>query len=200
MQLQGKRVGFALTGSHCTYEEIWPQIQKLVELGVEVYPIASYTVANTDTRFGYGGDIVAKFQKLTGKQVIIDIVDAEPIGPKKPFDVMIIAPCTGNTVAKLANALTDTGVLMAAKAHLRNLKPLVLAISTNDGLSMNGKNIGVLMNTRNVYFVPLGQDNPVQKPNSLVADMSLIVPTLELALDNKQIQPVMIERTMRAVK
>ena len=134
------------------------------------------------------------------KTAIIDIVDAEPIGPKNLFDVMVIAPCTGNTTAKLANAITDSPVLMAAKAHLRNLKPLLLAISTNDGLGMNAKNIGVLLNTKNIYFVPFGQDNPEKKPNSLVADMSLLVPAVENAVLHQQLQPILIERALRQVK
>lgn len=200
MQLKGKNIGFALTGSHCTYEEIWPQVKALTDIGANVYPFASTTVANTNTRFGQSKDIIAKFAHLTGKQVITDIVEAEPFGPLKLFDVVIVAPCTGNTMARLANAITDTAVLMVAKAHLRNLKPLVLAISTNDGLSMNAKNLGTLLNSRNVYFVPFGQDNPDQKRNSIVSDMTLIVPTLEKAIVNEQIQPIIIERSVRAVK
>ncbi|HHT36901.1 MAG: dipicolinate synthase subunit B [Candidatus Wallacebacter cryptica] len=200
MQFKGLRIGFAMTGSHCTYEEIWPQIENLVSLGADIYPIASHAVAYTDTRFGRGKDIIKRFEQLTGKTAIIDIVDAEPIGPKNLFDVMVIAPCTGNTTAKLANAITDSPVLMAAKAHLRNLKPLLLAISTNDGLGMNAKNIGVLLNTKNIYFVPFGQDNPEKKPNSLVADMSLLVPAVENAVLHQQLQPILIERALRQVK
>ena len=200
MPLNGKNIGFALTGSHCTYEDIWPQVEALIALGANVYPFASETVVNTDTRFGKGTDIIAKFSEITAKPVVTEIVDAEPFGPKKLLDVVIIAPCTGNTMARLANAITDTAVLMIAKAHLRNLKPLVLAISTNDGLSMNAKNLGLLLNTRNVYFVPFGQDNPDQKRNSLVADMTLIIPTLEKALEFEQLQPIIIERSIRAVK
>ncbi|HHX01917.1 MAG TPA: dipicolinate synthase subunit B [Firmicutes bacterium] len=200
MQLEGLRIGFAITGSHCTYQEIWPEIEKLGSLGADLYPIASPSVAFTDTRFGKGAEIIKKFEQLTGKTVIIDIVDAEPIGPKKLLDVLVIAPCTGNTAAKLANAVTDTAVTMAAKAHLRNGKPLVLAISTNDGLGMNAKNIGVLLNTQNVFFVPFGQDNPEHKPNSLVSDMSLIVPAIVAAVSYQQLQPILIERTIRQVK
>lgn len=200
MSFNNINIGFALTGSHCTYEETWPQIESLLKLGANIYPIASPTVANTNTRFGEGEKIIEKFKQITGKPVIIDIVDAEPIGPQKLFDIMIIAPCTGNSLAKIANAINDTAVLMAAKAHLRNLKPLVLAISTNDGLSMNARNIGTLVNNKNVFFVPFGQDNPIQKPNSLVADMELVIPTLEKALNFQQIQPFIIERTLRKVK
>ncbi|NMB39149.1 MAG: dipicolinate synthase subunit B [Firmicutes bacterium] len=199
MQFKGVKLGFALTGSHCTYADIWSQIESLVNLGADVYPIAAHSAAYTDTRFGKGREIIAKLEQSTGKDVIIDIVDAEPVGPKKLFDVLIIAPCTGNSLAKLANGIIDTGVLMAAKAHLRNEKPLVIGISTNDGLSMNAKNIGILLNVRNVFFVPFGQDNPQQKPNSLVADMSLIIPTIEQAVNYQQIQPIIIERTMRKV-
>ena len=200
MQFNNVNVGFALTGSHCTYTEIWPQVEALIALGANVYPIASHSVAYTDTRFGMGEEIIGKFQQLTGKKPIIDIVDAEPIGPQKLFDVLLITPCTGNTLAKLANAVTDTAVLMAAKAHLRNEKPVVLGISTNDGLSMNARNIGTLLNVRHVYFIPFGQDNPEQKPNSLVADMELIIPTLNQALKGQQMQPIVIERTLRTVK
>lgn len=200
MTLRGKNVGFALTGSHCTYEEIWPQVERIKEAGAEIYPIASETVLNTTTRFGVGEEIVAHFAQLTGRPVITSIVEAEPLGPKKLLDILVVAPCTGNTCAKLANAITDTAVLMAAKTQLRNGKPLVLAISTNDALGLNAKNLGVLLNTPNVYFVPFGQDNPEEKPRSLVADMDLIVPTLEKALHNRQLQPILIERTLREVK
>lgn len=200
MGLKGKNVGFAITGSHCTYEEIWPQVQRLRESGAEIYPIASRAVVETDTRFGAGEDIIAHFAKIAGRPVITTIVEAEPLGPKGLLDVLVIAPCTGNTCAKLANAITDSPVLMAAKAQLRNGKPLVLAISTNDALGLNAKNLGILLNTPRVFFVPFGQDNPVEKPRSLVANMDLIVPTVEYALQGKQIQPVLIERKLREVK
>lgn len=200
MTLEGKRIGFAMTGSHCTYEEIWPELTKLISLGADVYPIVSAAVAHTDTRFGRGQDIVAKFEEITGKRVISTIVEAEPLGPQKLFDCMIIAPCTGNSMARLANAITDSAPLMAAKAQLRNGRPLVLAISTNDALGLNAKNLGVLLNTPNVFFVPFGQDNPIEKPRSLVADMSLIIPTIERALRKEQIQPTVISRDLRNVR
>ena len=200
MGLRGKTIGFALTGSHCTYQEIWPQVQKLKEAGAEIYPLASRSVVETDTRFGKGAEIIAQFAELTGRPVITTIVEAEPLGPKALLDVLVIAPCTGNTCAKLANAVTDTAVLMAAKAQLRNGRALVLAISTNDALGLNAKNLGVLLSTPRVFFVPFGQDNPEQKPRSLVADMDLIVPTVEYALQGRQIQPVLIERKLREVK
>lgn len=200
MILRGKNIGFALTGSHCTYEEIWPQIKKLTKAGAEIYPIASPTVVETTSRFGVGADIVAYFAELTGRSVITTIVDAEPLGPAKILDCMIIAPCTGNTCAKLANAITDTAVLMAAKVQLRNEKPLVLAISTNDALGLNAKNIGVLLSVPHVFFVPYGQDNPKDKPKSLVADMDLVLPTLECAVENRQMQPVLLDRKRRKVR
>lgn len=200
MALNAKRICFALTGSHCTYQEIWPQVQKLKEAGADIYPIASPAVAETDTRFGAGAEITAHFAQLAGRPVITTIVEAEPLGPKTQLDALVIAPCTGNTCAKLANGITDTAVLMAAKATLRNGRPVVLAISTNDALGLNAKNLGVLLNTPRVFFVPFGQDNPEEKPRSLVADMDLIIPTLEYALQGKQIQPVLIARKLREVK
>lgn len=200
MTLNGKNIGFALTGSHCTYQEIWPEVSKLQKAGAEIYPIVSETVSNTDTRFGKGAEIVELFATLTGRKVISKIVEAEPLGPSKIIDCLVIAPCTGNTCAKLANAITDSAVLMAAKAHLRNGKPLVLAISTNDALGLNAKNLGILLSTPQIYFVPFGQDNPSEKPRSLVAQMDLILPTIEKALEHRQLQPVLIERELRRVQ
>lgn len=200
MTVKGKKIGFALTGSHCTYEDIWPQIKKLRESGAEIYPIASQTVAETTTRFGVGSEILAHFSELAGRPVITTIVEAEPLGPAKLLDCLAVAPCTGNTLAKLANGITDTAVLMAAKTQLRNGKPVILAVSTNDALGINARNIGTLLNVQNVYFVPFGQDNPEDKPRSLVADMELILPAIECALENRQMQPVLIERSVRAVK
>jgi len=200
MTLNGKNIGFALTGSHCTYEEIWPEIERLQENGAQIYPIVSETVAHSDTRFGKGVEIVKRFADIAGHPVVSTIVEAEPLGPAKILDCLVIAPCTGNTCAKLANAITDSAVLMAAKAHLRNGKPLVLAISTNDALGLNAKNLGVLLSTPQVYFVPFGQDNPTEKPRSLVAQMDLILPTVERALEYRQLQPVLIERQLRRVR
>ncbi|KKB38924.1 dipicolinate synthase subunit B [Bacillus thermotolerans] len=194
MSLKGKRIGFGITGSHCTYEEVYPQIKKLMELGAEVVPVVSATVKGTGTRFGEAGEWVEKIEKVTGKKVIDSIVDAEPLGPKYPLDCMVIAPLTGNSLSKLANALTDSPVLMATKATLRNLKPVVVGISTNDALGLNGVNIMRLMSVKNIYFIPFGQDDPVKKPNSMVARMSSLPETIEAALQGKQIQPVVIER------
>ncbi|WP_374724024.1 dipicolinate synthase subunit B [Calidifontibacillus erzurumensis] len=194
MTLNGKRIGFGLTGSHCTYDAVMPQIEKLVEAGAEVQPIVTFTVKNTTTRFGKGEDWVTKLEEMTGKKVIDSIVDAEPLGPKYPLDCMVIAPLTGNTMSKLANALTDSPVLMAAKATLRNLKPVVLGISTNDALGLNGVNLMRLMATKNIYFIPFGQDDPLKKPNSIVARMDALVDTVEAALEGRQYQPVLIEK------
>lgn len=191
MDLKGKKIGWALTGSSCNFEEVFPQIEKLVEEGVDLYPIISYSVDNFDTRFGRAKEWKDKFREITGKELITTIVDAEPVGPKLNLDLIILAPCTGNTIAKLANAITDTPVTMAAKAHLRNQKPLLLAIATNDGLGANGKNIGLLLNMKNIYLVPFGQDDPKGKANSLVAKFDKIQPAIIEALSHKQIQPVL---------
>ncbi|NMA85427.1 MAG: dipicolinate synthase subunit B [Epulopiscium sp.] len=189
-ELQGLKVGFALCGSYCTYQEVLPQIQRMVDLGIEVIPLMSYESASTDTRFGKVEDYKNTITKITGHQIITTIVDAEPIGPKAFLDALIIAPCTGNTVAKIANGITDTPVLMGAKATLRNGKPVIIALATNDALGLNLKNIGILMSTKNIYFVPIGQDDWAKKPNSMVAHMEIIIPTLQEALQGKQIQPV----------
>ncbi|MFZ3171279.1 MAG: dipicolinate synthase subunit B [Carboxydocellales bacterium] len=192
MTVKGKKIGFALTGSHCTLDEIVPQIQALVQAGAEIYPIFSTTVDLTDTRFGTAQKWKDAIKNCTNQAIISTIVGAEPIGPQKMLDVLVVAPCTGNTIAKLANGITDTPVLMAVKAHLRNQRPVVLAVSTNDGLSMNAQNIGLLLNSKNVYMVPFGQDNPQGKPNSLVANMSKIQETIEVAIEGKQIQPLLL--------
>ncbi|MEG6511471.1 dipicolinate synthase subunit B [Desulforamulus ruminis] len=195
MRFKGIKIGVALTGSHCTIDEILPKIQELVDEGAEVYPIISYAVDTLDTRFGTAQKWKDALKKITGREPINTISGAEPVGPKQLVDIIVIAPCTGNTMSKLANGITDTPVLMAAKAHLRNLKPVVIAISTNDGLGMNAKNLGLLINTKNVYMVPFGQDNPAGKPNSLKSKMDLILDTLEYALQGKQIQPVLVQTT-----
>lgn len=192
MLLSGCKIGFVLTGSFCTFSKVVPEIEKLVNEGAEVYPVLSDSVNKSDTRFGKAEDLRQKLKTITGKDIISSITEAEPIGPKAFLDVLIVAPCTGNTISKLANAITDTPATMACKAHLRNGRPLILAISTNDGLGMNAKNIGMLLNMKNIYLVPFGQDDAIKKPNSLVADMKLILPTIQEALKGKQIQPVLI--------
>lgn len=194
MKLNGKRIGFGITGSHCTYEEVYPQIKSLLDEGATVVPVVSSTVKNTTTRFGYAGEWVEKVEQLTGHKVIDTIVEAEPLGPKKPLDCMVIAPLTGNSMSKLANALTDSPVLMAAKATLRTHRPVVVGISTNDALGLNGVNLMRLMATKDIYFIPFGQDVPDKKPNSMVARMESLLDTVVAALDGKQIQPVVIEK------
>ncbi|OPA77648.1 dipicolinate synthase subunit B [Paenibacillus selenitireducens] len=194
MNWHGKTVGYALSGSHCTFAEVMPQIQRFIDLGAKVVPIVSNTIMTTDTRFGTSENWQKQLKDITGNDIISTIVEAEPLGPSKLLDVVVIAPCTGNTTSKLANAQTDSAVLMAAKAQMRNQKPVVLAISTNDGLGLNAANIAKLINAKNIYFVPFGQDNPYQKPNSLVARMELIVEACEAAIEGKQLQPMVIER------
>lgn len=189
-----KTVGYALSGSHCTFEEVMPQIKRFVDAGANVVPIVSHTLITTDTRFGKAADWQKQLKEITGNDIISTIVDAEPLGPSKLLDVLVIAPCTGNTTSKLANAMTDGPVLMAAKAQLRNQRPLVLGISTNDGLGLNGNNIAKLLITKNIYFVPYGQDAPDKKPNSLVARMELIMEACEEALAGKQLQPMVVEK------
>ena len=191
MSLKGVKIGWALTGSFCNFEFVFPHIESIVKEGADIYPIVSYSVDSFDTRFGKAEEWKNKLKEITGKDIISTIVDAEPVGPQLKMDIMIVAPCTGNTIAKLANAITDTPVTMACKAHLRNQRPLVLAIATNDALGGNAKNIGLLLNTKNVYFVPFGQDAPIGKPNSMIANFDKIKATLEEALKGKQIQPIL---------
>ncbi|SFU75870.1 dipicolinate synthase subunit B [Alicyclobacillus macrosporangiidus] len=198
MELTGKTIGFAVTGSHCTYEEVFPAIRRLVELGVQVVPIFSNTVLEVSTRFGEAGVWAEKIEEVTGRQAITTIPEAEPLGPSKLLDALVIAPCTGNTLSRLANAATDSAVLMAAKATLRNDRPVVIAISTNDGLGLNLFNIAKLINMKNIFFVPFGQDAPHVKMNSLVSSMSLIPATCEAALEKRQLQPLLIERWREA--
>lgn len=192
MKLKGKRIGFALTGSHCTLDKVFPEIEKMLAEGADVFPIISPSVDHTDTRFGDATDWKSRLVKTTGNKIINNIASAEPLGPKGMLDAYVIAPCTGNTLAKLANGITDTAVLMGAKAQLRNQRPVILAISTNDGLGFNAKNIGSLFCARDVYMVPFGQDSPFGKPNSLVAKLDLLFPTLLAALEGRQLQPVLI--------
>lgn len=193
MRLDGVKIGFALTGSFCTIGKVVPEVEKLVSAGAEVIPIISGSVDRFDTRFGTAKDLRLKLEGITGKKIIDSIIDAEPFGPKALVDLVIVAPCTGNTLAKIACGITDTSVTMACKAHMRNQKPLVIAISTNDGLGANAKNIGLLLNMKNIFMVPFGQDGPDSKPNSIVSDETLILPTIASALKGKQIQPMLIK-------
>ena len=187
---EGKNIGIAMTGSYCTYKKTFEAIRQLKDTGANLIPIFSFNAASTDSRFGTHDDFLQLARDLTGKEPILTIPDAEPIGPKSMLDILVIAPCTGNTLSKLANGISDTPVLMAAKSHLRNNKPLVISLSTNDALGMNLKNIGILLNTKNIYFVPFGQDNYRTKPNSMIAHVELLSDTIELAFENKQLQPV----------
>ncbi|HEY5584908.1 MAG TPA: dipicolinate synthase subunit B [Ruminiclostridium sp.] len=192
MLLKGVRIGFAMTGSFCIFAKTIPQIEILVNEGAEVFPIISEAVNEFDTRFGKAEDLKNTLLQITGNKPINTIVGAEPIGPKALLDILVVAPCTGNTIAKIANAVTDGPVTMACKAHLRNIRPVVIAVSTNDGLSANAKNIGALLNMKNIYFVPFGQDDPMKKCTSLVADFDQILPTVLAALQNNQVQPMLL--------
>jgi dipicolinate synthase subunit B len=192
MTISGKNVGVALTGSYCTFDKVFPQIEKLIKEDARVYTIFSERAQVTDTRFGLAEDFLKRAYEITGNKPITSIVEAEKIAPNNMLDLLLIAPCTGNTLAKLSNAITDSSVLMAAKGLLRNNKPVVIAISTNDALSNNLKNIGQLINTKNIYFVPFGQDNYKGKPNSMIAQFDLILPTLEEAFEGRQLQPMIL--------
>lgn len=186
-------VGFAMCGSFCTFKKVIPQIEELISLGFNVVPIMSGVSYSTDTRFGKAEDFIKQIKDITGKEIIHTISGAEPIGPKKLLDALIIAPCTGNTLGKMANGITDTSVTLAAKAHLRNARPVIIAVSTNDALGAAAKNIGLLMNSKNVYFVPMSQDDPENKPNSIVADFTKIPETLKFVLaEGKQNEPLFI--------
>ena len=184
-------VGFAFCGSYCTYDQVFPALQKTAEQYETVLPIVSEHSAETDTRFGTAQALFETLESTTGHHVLKSIPEAEPIGPQKLLDVLVIAPCTGTTIAKLAAAIADTSVTMAAKAHLRNGRPVVIAVSTNDGLGANAQNIGALLARKHIYFVPFRQDDPIGKPTSLVADMELIPATIEAALQGKQLQPLL---------
>ena len=190
MTIKGKKVGVAFTGSFCTYKKAFEVLQDLVKAEAIVTPIFSDNAQRIDSRFGNARDFISEARYITGNEPILTVDQAEPIGPKSLLDILVIMPATGNSIAKLANGITDTPALMAAKAQLRNEKPLVLSIATNDALATNMKNIGLLMNAKHIYFVPFGQDNPKKKPNSMIAHTKLLIPTLEMALDDRQYQPV----------
>lgn len=192
MRLKGVKVGFALTASHCCLNDVMPQLRILVSEGADIFPIISHAVDTTDTKFGASKKWKKDIKEITGRDVSTRMVEIEPIGPQKLLDVLLVAPCTGNTLAKLANGITDGTVLFSIKAQLRNQGPVVLAISTNDGLSMNAKNIGLLLNVKNLYMVPFGQDNPTGKPNSLMAKWDLITETILEAMRGRQYQPVLV--------
>lgn len=184
-------IGFAICGSFCTFKSVFKEIEILTELGYNIVPIMSENAFSLDTRFGEAMFWQNEFRRITKKDIIHTIKDAEPIGPKKLLDILVIAPCTGNTLAKLANGISDTSVTLATKAHLRNARPVVIAVSTNDALSGAGKNIGSLLNYKNTYFVPFRQDSFKNKPCSCVADFTLLPKTIENALNGVQLQPIL---------
>ena len=190
MDFSNYHIGYGITGSFCTFAQARKEVIRLKEMGAQITPIFSYQTQNCDTRFGSAKEFVDGICEIAESEGIKTIVQAEPIGPNNFLDVMVIAPCTGNTAAKLCNGIVDSPVLMAAKAHMRNGKPVGIAISTNDALGMNFKTIGELMNMKNIYFVPFGQDNYKGKPNSMVAHMDLLADTIDFAIRGRQIQPV----------
>lgn len=192
MEVKGKKIGFILTGSFCTFSKTIEKMKELRKLGADIIPIMSFNSYKLDTKFGKAEYIIKQVEEICEKEIIHTIQDSEPIGPKHLTDIMIIAPASGNTMAKLACDIIDTPALMAAKSHLRNELPLVIAPSTNNGLGAAAVNIGKLLNRRNYYFVPFRQDNPITKPRSIVFDSDYIIKTLEFALDNKQIQPILL--------
>ena len=185
-----KTIGLAMCGSFCTFARVLDAFSALDREQYDLVPIQSQAAYSTDTRFGAAADFRARLEALCGRPIIHTIEEAEPIGPKKLLDVLVIAPCTGNTLGKLACGITDTSVTMAVKAHLRNRRPVVLALSTNDGLAASSRNIGTLLNTKNIYFVPYSQDDPAGKPTSLVANMDKILQTTTAALKGVQLQPI----------
>lgn len=192
MSLVGVKIGIGITGSHCSFEQVYRVLQDLNDQGADLYPIMSFAAYSNDTKFGLAEDWNKKFMDLTGKPLVNTIAGAEPIGPTAFLDIMVVAPCTGNTMARMANGITDTPVTMACKAHLRNGKPVVIAMATNDGLGATARNLATLLNSKNIYFVPFGQDNAEKKPNSLVCDFDLISPTVEEALKGRQLQPILL--------
>ena len=187
-----KRLGLALCGSYCTYEKLFQAAEKLADT-YDLIPIMSENAAETDTRFGTATEHIKRLMLLSGHKVVTTIAEAEPLGPAQPMDALLIAPCTGNTLAKLSHGITDTAVTMAAKAHLRNGRPVIIGLSTNDGLSGSAENIARLLNRKHFYFVPFRQDDPAKKPRSLQADFSLLEETVQAALQGRQLQPILKE-------
>ena len=190
--MRTERIGFALCGSFCNHQKILMLFKEMAE-SFEMVPILSENTARYDTRFGLADDLIARVERAAGRPAIRTIVEAEPFGPQNLADVLVIAPCTGNTLAKLAHGITDGPVTMAAKSHLRNGKPVVVALATNDGLSASAPNLAALLNRKNYYFVPFGQDDPQGKPTSLIADFSQLVPTVDAALHGVQLQPLLVK-------
>lgn len=191
-RLAGVRIGVVLTGSHCTIPDVLPQIRMMKEQGADIFPVLSYTVDQIDNRFYQVDELKDMIKDITDNPIINTITGAEPIGPQQLLDIVVVIPATGNTIAKLANGIVDTPALMAVKAHLRNQRPVVIGISSNDALSINAKNIGLLLNMKNIYFVPFRQDSPFSKANSVIAVMEYVSDTIICALQGKQIQPVLL--------
>lgn len=192
MNLKNKNIAFGLTGSFCTFKNTILQMKELLKKGANIFPIMSYTAYKTDTKFGKAKDFIKEIEDLTGNKVIYTIKDAESIVSKNMIDIMIIAPCTGNTLAKLCNGIVDTPVLVSARSNLKNSNPLVIGLYTNDGLSTNAENIGKLLNRKNYFFVPFRQSNPITKPYSIAFEPKFIKKTLEHALDREQVQPILL--------
>ena len=192
MKFQNINIGFGITGSFCNFSRVIPAIMALQSEGANILPILSINSQELDTRFYNADRFVKDIEEVTKNKIVSNIVEAEPIGPKGLIDIMVIFPCTGNTLAKLANSITDGPVLMATKSHLRNQKPVLVGISTNDGLAGSAKNIGLLLNTKHYFFIPFGQDDPIKKPNSLVCHSEFIVDSVEYALRHEQIQPLLV--------
>ena len=190
--MEDKTVGFAVCGSFCTHDKAMGALEQVKARFARVVPIVSECTAGTDTRFGAAHDLMREMERICDHRVISSIKEAEPIGPKKLLDLLIIAPCTGNTLGKLAAGIADSSVTMAAKAHLRNGRPLLLAPSTNDGLAASAASIGALLARKYIYFVPFGQDDPEKKPASLVADFSQVADAARAALDGNQLQPLLL--------
>ncbi len=192
-KLEGRKIGVAMAASHCNLDRAMQQLEVLVAEGADVVPVISNNVRTTESRFGKPDDWITRIERITGKHPLSTIPEVEPFGPRIHLDCLVVMPCTGNTLAKLANAINDSPVCMAAKAQMRNHRPIVLAITTNDALGMNARNLGALLMARNIYFVPFGQDNPHGKPTSVDADIEhYLVPTILEALNGRQIQPLLL--------
>ena len=191
MNFKNIKIGYIFTGSFCTFSKSISKMKDLIKLGADIIPIMSFNSYKLNTRFGKAEDFIKDIEIATGNNIIHTIAGAEPIGPKKLTDVMVVCPCTGNTISKLANDIIDTPATMAVKSHLRNNLPVIMAVSTNNALSSNAENIGKLLNRKNYYFVPFKQDNPITKPRSIVADFDMLEKTIESALNNEQISPIL---------
>ena len=191
MNFKNIKIGYIFTGSFCTFSKSISKMKDLIKLGADIIPIMSFNSYKLNTRFGKAEDFIKDIEIATGNNIIHTIAEAEPIGPKKLTDVMVVCPCTGNTISKLANDIIDTPATMAVKSHLRNNLPVIIVVSTNNALSSNAENIGKLLNRKNYYFVPFKQDNPITKPRSIVADFDMLEKTIESALNNEQISPIL---------